>query len=52
MGVVKQHLAVGTLAGSTLANCSLELRSVFKAKKFRDLLMAVQLQALLLAGCH
>lgn len=47
---MKQHLAVGTLAGNTLASCSLELRSVFKAKKFRELLMALQLQAVLLAG--
>lgn len=46
-------LAVGMLAGSTpLASCSLEFRSVFKARRFRDLLMALQLQALLLAGSH
>lgn len=52
-GVVKQHLAVGMLAGNTpLASCSLEFSSAFKAKKFRDLVMALQLQALLLAGSH
>lgn len=46
-------LAVGMLAGSIpLASCSLEFRSVFKARRFRDLLMALQLQALLLAGSH
>lgn len=52
-GVVKRHLAVGTLADSTpLASCSLEFTNVFKAKKCRDLLMALQLQALLLSGSH
>lgn len=52
-GVVKLNLAVGMLAGNTpLARRPLEFRGVFEAKKFKDLLMAVQLQALLLAGRH
>jgi len=46
-------LAGGILAGSMLsASCSLEFRSISKARRFRDLLMALQLQAPLSDGSH
>lgn len=51
--VLFNGLAVRTVAASTLlARCSLWFRRVVKARRFRGLLKALQLQALLLASSH